>query len=193
MSTAVLAPTTTTARRDTTGCWTLDPEHTVVTVRARALGFAVRGSLTGASGSIDVPADITCSHVTATVRSDTFTSGRGRHDRAVRGAGFLDADTNPTLDLCAYGLQPVLESLVTTEGDRPLWWLNGAITARGITRPVRLALGLVRHDRADDSLEFRATTRIRRSEFGAVGMRGVVGDAVDVTIHGRARRWHADT
>ena len=194
MATAVLPENTATpgaasaARRDTTGRWVIDSDRTVVVTRVRALGLPVYGRFAGASGLIDVPRDITRSNVTVSVRSDTFETGSVARDRRARGGAFLDAQAHPTLSFSAGGLRPVLESLVTADGDRPLWWLAGEVTARGVTRPVALALGVVRHHDDGDTLEFRATARVRRSEFGAVGKRALIGDVVDITVRGWAHR-----
>lgn len=189
MSTAVLAPRgATTSRRHTTGRWVIDPDRTAVEIRVRALGLPVYGRFAGASGLIDVPPDITRSNVTVTVRSDTFETGSVTRDRRARGGAFLDAQAHPTLSFSADGLRPVMEPLVTADGDRPLWWLAGEVTARGITRPLSLALGVVRQHRCGDTLEFNATARIRRSEFGAVAKRVLMGDVIEVTVRGWAHR-----
>lgn len=187
MSTLLLAPKArTSSRRSMTGRWEIDGHRTELAIRTRALGISVRGRFTGTSGLIDVSDDITRSRVTVTIGSDSFETGSSMHDHVVAGTGFLDAHANPTLSFTAYGLQPILESLVTGDGDRPLWWLVGEVTARGVTRPVRLALGAVRVD--GDQLEFSATGSIRRSDFGATGKRGLISDVVEITVHGWARR-----
>lgn len=189
MSTVLLEPSVrTTCRRPITGRWQIDGHRTELTVRARALGLPVRGRFTGTTGVIDVADSITRSQVRVTVGSDSFETGWDAQDRVVAGTGFLDAHAHPTLSFAAHGLQPILESMVTADGDRPLWWLVGEVTARGVTRPVRLALGVVRQD--GDCMEFSATGSIRRSEFGAVGKRGLISDLVEITVHGSARRQH---
>ena len=189
MSTAVLAPSTApTTRRPTTGRWVIDSDRTIVETQVRALGLPVYGRFARASGLIDVPRDITRSNVTVTVRSDTFETGSATRDRRARGGAFLDADAHPTLTFSADGLRPIMESMVTADGDRPLWWLVGQVTARGVTRPVSLALGVVRHHNDGDTLEFSATARVRRSEFGAVGNRALIGDVIDITVRGWAHR-----
>lgn len=193
MSIDVLAPgAATTSRRHTTGRWVIDPDRTIVETRVRALGLPVYGRFASATGLIDVPRDITRSNVTVTVRSDTFETGSVARDRRARGGGFLDAHVHPTLSFSASGLRPIMETLVTADGDRPLWWLAGEVTARGVTRPVSLALGVVRHHDDGRALEFNATARIRRSEFGAVGKRALIGDVIDITVRGWAHREPAD-
>ena len=191
MSTILLESSArTTSRRSITGRWQIDGHRTELTVRVRALGLAARGRFTGTTGMIDVADNITRSRVHVTVGSDSFKTRWNAHDRIVAGTGFLDAHAHPTVSFTAHGLQPILESMVTADGDRPLWWLVGEVTARGVTRPVRLALGVVRQD--GDCLEFSATGAIRRSEFGAVGKRGLVSDLVEITVRGRAHRHRDD-
>lgn len=193
MSTAVLTPTAvTTPGRHTVGRWVIAPEGTSVEIRLRAFGVRVRGAFGEATGLIDVPDDITRSQVSVTIPAESFTTGGPLRDRRVAGARMLDAAAHPHLTFSATGLLPITEALVTAGGDRPLWWLQGELTARGHTRPLRLALGSVSHGCDGGTLEFRATATLRRSDFGVNRFRGAFGDVVDVDIRGLAHRYVAD-
>ena len=183
MSNAVLAPRA--PARTMTGRWVIDPGDTAVTIRARMLGVPVRGRFDGAEGMIDVPEDITRATVSAIVPSDRFRARwapRGRSER------LLAAAVHPRLSFTAAGLRPIMESVVTPDGERPLWWLSGELTVMKVTRPLRLALGIVRLCDDAPALEFGATATLRRSDFGVTDLRGVIGDTVGVTVRGRARR-----
>jgi polyisoprenoid-binding protein YceI len=181
MSSAVL--TRPAPARTMTGRWVIDEGETAVTIRTRMLGIPVRGRFEGAAGLIDVPDDITRANVSATVRSDSF---RARWIRRNHPARILDAAAHPSLSFSATGLRPIMESVVTLDGARPLWWLTGELTVMDITRPLRLALGVV-HLRGDArALEFGASATLRRSDFGVTNLRGVVGDTIDVTVRGLA-------
>src|SRR5690606_32355898 len=144
MSTAAIATrAVTTLGRQTSGRWMIDPQHTAVAVRAHSFGLPVRGSFDHVTGMIDIPDDITQSRVEVTVHADSFTTGGRLRDRFVSGPGFLDSGAHPRLTFKAAGLRPIIEPLVTADGDRPLWWLPGELTVLGRTRPLRLALGVV--------------------------------------------------
>ena len=186
MSSAVLTPPA--PARTMTGRWVIDEHETAVTVRARALGIPLRGRFAGAAGVIEVPDDITRAQVSTTVRSDSF---RTRWARRGLPARMLDTAAHPSLSFSATGLQPIMDSVVTRDGTRPLWWLTGMLTVMDSTRPLRLALGVVHLRDHARLLEFDATATIRRSDFGVTHLRGVVGDAIDVTVRGLAHREHA--
>lgn len=188
MSTVLPPHEVATAWRTTTGLWEIDSRTTTVTVRMRAFGVPVHGSFAQASGVIDIPSDITRSRVSATVRSDSFQTGRAFHDRRAMGAAFLDAAAHPSLSFHASGLRPIMDSVVTDGGARPLWWLPGHLTAKEVTAPLRLALGVVRVCADGSELAFDATARLRRSHLGVTRMRGLIGDTIDVVVRGRARR-----
>lgn len=188
MSSAVLtlpAPGRTLPGRTMTGRWVIAADETAVTVRVRMLGIPVRGRFRGAAGRIDVPDDITRATVSATVRSDGLRAPWMGRDHTAR---ILDAAAHPNLSYSATGLRPIMESVVTSDGARPLWWLTGDLTVMEVTRPLRLALGVV-HLRDDGgALGFAASATLRRSDFGVTHLRGVVGDTIDVTVRGLAHR-----
>jgi polyisoprenoid-binding protein YceI len=189
MSTAVVtvAPART-PRRTTTGRWVIDPGQTAVEVRLRAVPATVHGRFTGATGLIHIPDDITSSRVSVTIRSDSFHTGSAWRDRRARGAQLLDAAEHPIVSFSASGLVPIVESMVAADGGRPLWWLPGDLTVKDVTRPVRLALGVVRLDDEGTALLFEATASLRRSVFGVTGLRGLIGDQIVLVIRGRAHR-----
>jgi polyisoprenoid-binding protein YceI len=186
MSSAVLtvAPVATPGRT-TTGRWVIDSQRTTVAVHLRAFG-----QFASATGLIDIPDDITRSRVSVTVRSDSFHTGSTFRDRRAASARLLDAAVHPILSFSASGLQPIMESVVAADGGRPLWWLPGELTVREVTRPLRLALGVVRLNEDGTALEFGATTTLRRSDFSVTHMRALVSDVIDVVIRGRAHRQH---
>jgi hypothetical protein len=123
--------------------------------------------------------------VSASVRGDRF---RARWASSERLARLLDTTSHPRLSFSGAGLRPIMESIVTPDGERPLWWLPGEMTVMQVTRPLRFTLGVVRLGDDGPALEFGATARLRRSDFGVTYLRGVIGDTVDVTVRGRAHR-----
>lgn len=192
MSSAVvtLAPAWTPGRT-TTGRWVIDARQTAVEVRVRAFPVPVHGRFTGATGLIDIPDDITSSRVSVAIRSDSFDTGSAVRDRRARDAALLDATVHPILSFSGSGLLPIMESVVAADGGRPLWRLRGELTVKDVTRPLHLALGVVRLDDDGAALQFSATATLRRSDFGVTRLRGLIGDRIDLVIRGRAHRQHA--
>jgi polyisoprenoid-binding protein YceI len=188
MSSVLTATAVATPGRTTTGRWVIDARQTAVTIRVRMLGVPLRGRFDEAAGVIDVPDDITRSWVSATVRGDSLRTWWAARDRYARTGDDLDATAEPHLSFSATGLQPIMESVITADGERPLWWLVGELTVMKITRPLRLALGVVQLQDDAQTLQFGATATVRRSDFGVTHLRGLMGDTVDLTIRGRAHR-----
>jgi polyisoprenoid-binding protein YceI len=188
MSSVLTATAVAVPERATTGRWVIDAQHTAVMIRVRMLGVPLRGRFDGAAGVIDVPDDITRSRVSATVRSDSLRTWWASQDRHARSVRPLDAAAEPTLSFSAAGLRPIIESVVTPDGERPLWWLVGELTVMKVSRPLCLALGVVQLRDDAQVLEFGATATLRRSDFGVKHLRGLMGDTVDLTIRGRAHR-----
>jgi polyisoprenoid-binding protein YceI len=58
--------------------------------------------------------------------------------------------------------------------------VDGALTVRGVTRPVRLSL--TRVDAAGAGFSACGTARIDRTEFGITAARGLAGRYLDVTV-----------
>lgn len=70
--------------------------------------------------------------------------------------------------------------------------VEGNLTVRGITRPVRLNAGLYRQRGTDvtnlDKLTVQLTGTISRAAFGAGGFAGFVGDRIDLNIIARIEK-----
>lgn len=169
------------------GRYAIDPDRTRVTIRARGFGRQLRGAFAGVRGSIDVPGDLSGARVAVTIDAAQFRSGSARRDRMVHGPAVLDADVHPVLRFGADGMVPILESFVTHDGDRPLWALDGHLSVRGTSCPVRIAIGAARAGDGGD-LHFEATTTVRRSDFDVRRRPGLLGDSVRVRISGAAMR-----
>lgn len=154
--------------------------------RVRAGAVRVRGTFGSWRGSLDAVTrgdglclDVELDAASVTMGSDTTTD-------FARGDGFFDAARHPTLSLRSESFPRV----VLTEGGT----LNAVLTLRGVPRetPVQFtALECGKRSRAKCVLRLRAS--IQRSDFGMRGMRGIVGDAIDLEldIRGSARQFGA--
>jgi len=105
-------------------------------------------------------------------------SDKTTQDR-LRGAQFFDVERFPTI---AFSGQRMVMTGPTTAR------VDGALTARGVTRPVRLDVTFA-HPPAEASgtvpIGFTATTRIDRRQFGMTAYSLVVGRDVAITIKAR--------
>ncbi len=101
---------------------------------------------------------------------------------ALRSRAVLDAASHPTITFESTALRA---AGTTAEVD-------GILTARGVARPVRLAVEFYRQagtapgDRAALSIHIR--TRLSRADFGATGFAAEVGDEVRILIVARIDR-----
>lgn len=173
--------------RRTVGTFSIDPSSTRIDVSLRQAGMPVRGCFLAAEGTIDVPDDIRSASVSVRFDATAFRSGRRRRDRRVH-ARLVAGDADPVVSFEAGRMEPILESFVTPDGDRPLWRLIGELTLGGVTRQVAIAIGRVRIHPDDGALEFAATTTVRCSELGLPRRGGLIGDTINVIITGRADR-----
>ena len=88
----------------------------------------------------------------------------------VRSATLLDTRTYPEISFT--GTAP------RADGDD--WVVDGSVTAHGVTQPVPVRVSGARAD--GDLIRFRATARLDRGSFGITRKKGMVGQAVTVTI-----------
>lgn len=168
------------------GHYAVDAARTRVKVGVRLVGVPVWGAFDTVDGAFEVPSDLTAASARFSVSAASLSCGGRRRDR-VAGA-VLDVDAHPVIAFEADRMEPILESFVTHDGDRPLWALVGTLTVRGIARSVRIAVGVVRPTANGDAIEFAGTTIVRCSEFGLGRGGGLLGDVVRVRISGVAER-----
>jgi len=111
------------------GTYTLDASHSHAGFVVRHLMVSkVRGAFTGVEGTVTVGEDVADSRVEVTIDVASIdTRDRGR-DEHLRSPDFFDAEQHPTAAYRSTGLR--------RHGDE--WQLDGELTIRGTTRPVRL-------------------------------------------------------
>lgn len=170
----------------TVGHYVLDGESTSVEVRTRYAGVPVGGTFDGVAGTIDVPNDLTGAAAAVTVDTTSFAPVAGPLGGLLRSG--LEADAGAVAHFEAARMEPILESFVTHDGDRPLWALVGRLTLGGVTRPLRIAVGVVRPIDGGAAIAFSGTTTLRCSDFGVRRHGRLLADAVRVRITGVASR-----
>lgn len=160
------------------GTWVIDADHSEVAFTVKHLGIAkVRGRFDSFEGRIVTSENPLASLVTATIRTDSVSTGNAQRDDHVRGEDFLHTSAFPTMTFVSTG--------VRATGDGFL--VDGELTLRGVTRPATLTLELNGFGTGFDgkpAAGFSAATEIRRSDFGvsAGPADAVVGDVIKISL-----------
>jgi polyisoprenoid-binding protein YceI len=166
-----------TVRLPRAGTWEVDPVASTITFNTRHLfGLGkVTGSFPLASASLELGlAPERCS-AHAVVNASGFTSGSAMRDKQVRSKKFLDADANPQITFTSTGVHVV-------DGE---WAVDGVLTVRGISEPVRLTVR--EWTPGEDELGLLATTRVDRHAYGIRAARGMAGRRLEITLDLKAR------
>lgn len=110
--------------------------------------------------------------IEARIAVDSLAMDSTRLRRLVLGEAFFDAAEHPTLRFVS---APFPRSLLEAGGA-----LDGRLTLRGVTRPVRFDLLPARC--TADACAIQARGRLRRGEFGMTGHRAVLSDQVELAL-----------
>lgn len=142
------------------GTWAIDPGHAEVGFVGRHFGLTkVRGRFTGIQGAVTIGDDPKDSRVEVTIDMTSVSSGDQSRDDHLRSADFFDVDRHP---------QATFRSTsVNVEGATGT--LDGDLTIKGVTRPVRLHVDYVGHAAdpwGNDRAVFSANGRINREDWG---------------------------
>jgi polyisoprenoid-binding protein YceI len=124
----------------------------------------------GGGDAVELNVRIDARQLTA---SDTLTTNR------LKGKDFFDVANHPTVTFAGKRLTLSGPTTGTIDGD---------LTARGVTRPVKLAVQFAAppaNAGARDPISLIATTRINRRDFGMTAYSLIVGKNVGITINAR--------
>lgn len=142
------------------GTYAIDPSHTQAGFVVRHLMVSkTRGAFTGVSGTVTVPEDVTASTVSVEIDPASVDTRDETRDGHLRSPDFFDVEQFPTITYASTGL--------ARDGDG--WALDGELTVKGVTRPVRLAvefLGAARDPWGGSRLGFTASGELDREEWG---------------------------
>jgi polyisoprenoid-binding protein YceI len=156
------------------GRYEIDTGRSAVTFRTRHLfGLApVRGRFAIRAGTVDIAEPLAASAVYAEIDAASFRTRNRQRDASVRSARLLDVAGHPVITFTS-------ERVDCQE-------LTGALTVRGVTRPVILSVEPPAV--SPRSFTVRATTRIDRAEFGVTGYRGLAGRYLDLSVEAQCVR-----
>lgn len=145
----------------TPGTYVIDPSHSEVGFTARhAMVTKVRGTFRTVAGTITVADDFTASSATATLAVASVDTGNADRDAHLTSPDFFDAATHPDITFTSTGISDV-------DGDD--FVLEGELTIKGVTKPVRLAAeyeGAATDPFGNQRVGFSASTEVEREDWG---------------------------
>lgn len=158
--------------------YTIDASHTYPVFEIDHLGFSVqRGQFDETSGIVELDEMAQTGRIDVSINVASLDSGHTQRDEILKGAEWLDATRHPHMTYRSSRLIFGQGRLTQVEGD---------LTLRGVTRPVRLdivrykcGLNLAARKRGCGA---DAVAVLRRSEFGMTKGLPFVGDEVRLLI-----------
>jgi polyisoprenoid-binding protein YceI len=168
------------------GRYGIDDAQTRVEVRLRYAGIPLTRVAGRAAGTIEVPTDLTSVNIAVRVDVGDLTSIGGHH--AARPGHDVEPAAAAVATFEASRMEPILESYVTHDGDRPLWALVGDLTLGGVMRPARIAVGVVRTVDDGDAVVFSGSATLRCSDFGIRRPGRLLSNTFHLRITGMAYR-----
>ncbi|KQM73401.1 YceI family protein [Sphingomonas sp. Leaf20] len=161
------------------GTYAVDPNHTQVTWQVNHMGFSMLEGQFGASGGsimID-PAKPNATKVEVNFAIDQLSVTSAPFTGHLKSKDFFDVATHPTAKF--------VSTKVVATGDKAT--ITGDLTIKGVTKPVVLQATFVGAGtnpmNKKVNFGFRATSSIKRSDFGLGAAVPVVSDRVDLTIN----------
>ena len=163
--------------------YVLEPDESSVSFETDFGPDRITGTFTVTRADLTVDFDrLANTQVAVTLDTRRATASFPFAAQAMKGPKVLDAETWPEITF--------LSSAVRGEGDRAL--MDGALTIRGVTRPVTLNASLYRQRGTApgdlSQLTIRLTGAVNRSDYGATGWSDMVGDQVRIDILARIRQ-----
>lgn len=143
------------------GTWVLDPTHSEIAFTVKHLAISkVRGKFEKFDVTIVTAADPALSTVSATIDVASVNTGQEARDNHLRTSDFFLVDEHPTITFQSTGI-------TLSSGDD--FTLEGNLTMRGVTLPVRLAGelgGVVVDGYGQTKAGATAAATLNRHDFG---------------------------
>ncbi|MEU8347247.1 Polyisoprenoid-binding protein YceI [Actinomadura meyerae] len=181
------------------GRWSIDPVHSEITFTIRHLMTTVRGSFLDFGGEVVIGEDPLDSTARAEIRMASIDTRSAERDEHVRSADILDVKRHPVMMFTATGVEP---ATVGRRARSPRYHLDGELTIKDVTRPVRLLTefhGVGSDPWGGTRAGFTATAAISRRDFGIEfnvplqGDRVMLGDEITIGLEIQAVLATADT
>ncbi|PTX56792.1 polyisoprenoid-binding protein YceI [Litoreibacter ponti] len=148
-------------------------------------GVATKGSMPVKSAKVIIdPEALQRSSIDVVVDVTRARAGMIFATEALKAASVLDARRHPTIRFRSTAVRLGGQGRLS-DGAK----IDGALTIRGVTKPVTLNAALFRRAGSDPGdlsrLSFRVKGQVRRSDFGANGYADLVRDEIDLDIIAR--------
>jgi polyisoprenoid-binding protein YceI len=155
------------------GSWALDPGRSSVKLTTKSLGLVrVSGEFRELTGTGTIEPDGTV-RGTLTLATASFDTRNAKRDAHLRSAELFDSDQYPDLTFTIGSAR-----LAGPEQAE----LNGALTIRGVTRP--LSFGAAVTIRGDGEIVLDAQVRVNRADFGLTwNVLGMASMMNTITVH----------
>lgn len=163
--------------------WTIDPTHSQVQFKVKHLMITtVTGSFNEFESTVETGSDdFTDAKIQFTAKTASINTGNEQRDGHLQSDDFFNAASFPEIKFVSSNL---------VKADDENWSLEGNLTIRDITKPVKLAVefgGIMTDPWGNVKAGFTVTGKISRKEFGlmwnAVTEAGGVVVSDDVKIH----------
>jgi polyisoprenoid-binding protein YceI len=156
------------------GSWKVDPTHSALEFVARYAVFTlVRGRFTSFSGTVVIdPSHREATQVDVDIDASSVDTAMAVRDAQLRGEEFFDVGRHPKISFHARGATVLAAGRYTVDGE---------LTIRGITQPVRLVVdvfGRAPDVSGDPRLGLRATAKVRRAVWDITWNAPVAGGGV---------------
>jgi polyisoprenoid-binding protein YceI len=156
------------------GTWEVDPTHSALEFVARYAVFTlVRGRFTSFSGTVVIdPLRPSATQIDVDIDASSVDTAMAVRDAHLLSDEFFDVERHPKLSFRARGATVLAAGRYTVEGE---------LTIRGITQPVRLvveAFGRAPDVQGNPRLGLKATAKVQRALWGITWNAPVPGGGV---------------
>ncbi len=141
------------------GTWNVDPVHSSVEFQVKHMGIAtVKGNFLEFSGKLEVGETLEQSQAEGSVVVDSITTREDGRDQHLKSPDFFDAANHPEITFRSTGISAAGGGLA----------IDGDLTIRGVTKPVRLEASVDGPDTdpwGNERVGIEATTTINRNDY----------------------------
>ncbi|TDD31724.1 polyisoprenoid-binding protein [Actinomadura sp. KC06] len=170
------------------GRWTIDPVHSEITFTIRHLMTTVRGTFPDFGGEVVIADDPLDSTARAEIRMASIDTRSAERDEHIRSSDFLEVAKHPVMTFAATG---VTRAAIGRRARTPRYHLDGDLTIKDVTRPVRLLTefhGVGPDPWGGTRAGFTATGTLSRRDFGIEfnipfqGDKVMLGDEIAIAL-----------
>jgi polyisoprenoid-binding protein YceI len=176
-----LAQATHTPSEVQAGSFAVDTNHTQVGFTLSHMGFSnFSGRLDGVTGTLTLSdGDRSASKLSVNIPAKSFSTSNEKLDGELTSADWFDAAKFPTITFTSTKVTVTKPDTATIEGQ---------LTLHGVTKPITLTAHFVGAGTNPLSKKytvgFDATGTVKRSDFGVTKYVPLIGDEVELSLHG---------